>query len=197
MNNEFAALQKNATCHLDPPEKGLNVIGCKWVFKLKRKAYGTIDRYKVRLVVKAFKQRYGIDYEDTFSAIGKPTTIRVLLSLVVCRGWSMHQMDIQNAFLHGFLQEDVYMQQPSGFEDSRYPHYFCKLDKSFYGLKQAPRAWFSHLSSKIQGLGFKPSKVDVSLFIFNQGGVVIYMLIYVDDIIIISSSLRATNLLPQ
>jgi hypothetical protein len=91
------------------------------------------------------------------------------------------------------LNEDVYMQQPPGFVDAKYPNYICKLDKSLYGLKQAPQAWFSRLSSKLIQLGFIASKADVSLFIFNKANIQIYMLIYVGDIIIISSSMRATN----
>lgn len=109
MNEEFQALLKNKTWLLIPPRAGLNVIDCKWIFKLKRKADGSIDRYKARLVAKGFKQQYGVDYDDTFSHVVKPTTIRVLLSLAVSRGWSLQQIDIQNAFLHGHLHEDVYM----------------------------------------------------------------------------------------
>jgi hypothetical protein len=112
------------------------------------------------------------------------------LSLAISRGWVIRQIDIQNAFLHGFLDEDVYMKQPLGFVALEHPNYICKLDKSLYGLKQAPRAWFSRLSSKLLQLGFKASKVDVSLFIFNLSGIQIFMVIYVDDIIIISSSTR-------
>jgi hypothetical protein len=193
MHEEFQALVKNKTWHLIPPRPGLNIIDYKWIFKLKHKADGSIDRYKARLVAKGFKQQYGIDYDDTFSPVVKPTTIRVLLSIAVSRGWSLRQIDIQNTFLHGHLQGDVYMKQPPGFVDSTHPTYICKLDKSLYGLKQAPRAWFSRLSNKLLQLGFQASKADVSLFIFNQGGTQMYILIYVDDIIIMSSSPSATN----
>jgi hypothetical protein len=197
MVDEFHALLKNKTWHLVPPRPGLNVIDCKWVFKLKHKADGSIDRYKARLVAKGFKQQYGIDYEETFSLVVKPTTIRLLFSLAVSRDWAIWQIDIQNAFLHGFLDE-VYMKQPPCFTDSTHPDYIGKLDKSLYGLKQAPRAWFSRLSKKLIDLGFSPSKADVSLFILNKGGLQIYILIYVDDIIIISSSSSTVdNLLSQ
>jgi histone deacetylase 1/2 len=197
MADEFQALIRNNTWHLVPPRDDLNIIDCKWVFKLKKKFDGTIDCHKAHLVAKGFKQKYGLDYDETFSLVVKPTTIRLLLSLAVTRGWSIRQIDIQNAFLHGFLNEDVYMRQPPGFVDSQYPNYLCKLDKSLYGLKRAPRAWFSRLSSKLIDLGFSPSKADVSLFIFNKEGVQIYMLIYVDDIIIISSSDAAVTRLLQ
>ena len=101
---------------------GLNIIDCKWVFKLKQKADGSIDRYKARLVAKGFKQQFGIDYSDTFSPVVKPTTIRLLLSLACSRGWTLRQIDIQNAFLHGFLEEDVYMKQPPAFVDKTHPN---------------------------------------------------------------------------
>jgi hypothetical protein len=112
---------------------------------------------------------------------------------VVTHGWDIRQIDIQNAFLHGFLHEGVYICQPLGFVDSKYPNYICKLDKSLYGLKQASCAWFSRLSTKLLQLGSTASKANVSLFFFNKAGIQLYMLIYVDDIIIISSSTAATE----
>jgi hypothetical protein len=133
MADEIVALHRNTTWHLVPPRLGLNIIDSKWVFKLKYKADGTVDRYKARFVAKGFKQREGIDYDDTFSPVVKHTTIRFLLSLVVSRQWSVRQLDVQNAFLHGVLTEDVYMYQPPGYADSHYPRHLCKLQKSLYG----------------------------------------------------------------
>jgi hypothetical protein len=98
MDIEYDALMKNKTWHLVPPQKGRNVIDCKWVYKIKRKVDGSLDRYKARLVAKGFKQRFGIDYEDTFSPVVKSATIRIILSIAVSRGWSLRQLDIQNAF---------------------------------------------------------------------------------------------------
>lgn len=125
----------------------------------------------------------------------KAATIRIVLSLAVSRGWSLRQLDVQNAFLHGYLEEDVFMRQPPGFESQKFPHHLCKLDKAIYGLKQAPRAWYSRLSSKLIQLGFVASKGDTSLFIYGKHGVSIYLLIYVDDIIVASSSDKAVEAL--
>jgi histone deacetylase 1/2 len=193
MDAEYDALMKNKTWHLVPPRKGSNIIDCKWVFKIKYKADGTLDKYKGRLVAKGFKQRYGVDYEDTFSPVVKMSTIRTILAIAVSRGWSLRQLDVQNAFLHGILEEEVYMRQPPGYIDKTRPNYVCKLDKALYGLKQAPRAWYARLSTKLIELGFKASKADTSLFYFNSGSVIVFVLVYVDDIIVVSSTPNATT----
>jgi hypothetical protein len=126
MDSEFHALRKK-TWHLVPSQKGSNLIDCKWVCKIKRKADGSLDRYKAILVAMGFKQQYGIDYEDTFSPVIKSTTIRVILSIAVFNGWHLRQLDVQNAFLHGNIEEDVYMRQPPGYEDKQLSNYVCKL----------------------------------------------------------------------
>jgi histone deacetylase 1/2 len=195
MDDEYSALIKNETWRLVPERLGTNVIDCKWVYRIKRKADGSVERYKARLVAKGFKQRYGIDYEDTFSPVIKIATVRLVLAVAVSRGWSLRQLDVKNAFLHGILEEEVYMRQPPGYEDKRKPGYVCKLDKALYGLKQAPRAWYSRLSAQLVRLGFVASKSDTSLFIYQKLGVTIYMLVYVDDIIVASSSKVATDAL--
>jgi hypothetical protein len=111
MQVEFNALLKNHTWSLVPPMTAKNVVGCKWGFKLKKKADGFVER----LVAKGFHQHAGLDYGETYSPVVKPTTIRTILSIAYCAGWSLKQIDIQNAFLHGILSEDVYMAQPPGF----------------------------------------------------------------------------------
>ena len=123
----------------------------------------------------------------------KPATVRLVLSLAVSRGWTLRQVDVSNAFLHGFLTEDVYMQQPPGFEDVRFPSHVCKLQRCIYGLKQSPRAWYARLSQLLHQLGFISSKADTSLFIFSREGVQIYMLVYVDDIVIAGSTPEAVD----
>lgn len=163
-------------------------MGCKWVFKVKKNPDGSVERCKARLVAKGYNQVEGIDYAATFSPVIKPTTIRIVLSLAVSLDWSIRQLDISNAFLNGYLEETVYMSQPPGFSDSRCPQFVCKLNKSIYGLKQAPRAWFQRLSSFLFTIGFTGSHTDSSLFIREQGGNVLYILLYVDDIIITGST---------
>jgi hypothetical protein len=127
-------------------------------------------------------------YEDTFSPVVKATTIYMVLSLAMSKGWYLRQLDVQNAFLHGLLDEDVFMRQPLGYEDKSSPNYICKLDKALYSLKQAPTSWNSRLSPKLQELCFTPSKTDTTLFYYRKGKQTIFILAYVDDIIIASSS---------
>jgi hypothetical protein len=113
----------------------------------------------------------------------------------VSRGWTIRQLDVQNAFLHGFLEKDIYMHQPLGYEDKTLPNYICKLDKSLYGLKQATRAWYARLSAKLLQLGFMVSKSDNSLFYLQNDDVTMFMLMYVDDIIVTSSKPHAVTTL--
>jgi hypothetical protein len=187
MDLEFNALVHNNTWRLVPFKSGMNVVGCKWVFRTKRKADGSIERYKARLVAKGFNQIAGEDFFETFSPVVKPTTVRLLLSLAISRGWTIRQLDIHNAFLNGNLAETVYMRQPPGYEDKTMPGHVCLLQRSLYGLKQAPRAWFTRLHDFLVSAGFSPSKTDVSLFIYSHGNTRLYFLVYVDDILVMGS----------
>ncbi|CAM8910558.1 unnamed protein product [Rhodiola kirilowii] len=191
MEEEFSALCRTHTWQLVPRPPGTNVVGSKWVFKTKHRPDGSIDKHKARLVARGFAQQAGIDYQETFSPVIKPATIRLVLTIAVSRGWYLRQIDVSNAFLHGHLTQDIYMQQPPGFEDPRFPSYVCKLQRTIYGLKQSPRAWFARLSERLYQLGFSSSRADVSLFIFNKNGVTIFMLVYVDDIVIAGSHYAA------
>ncbi|KAL5713883.1 Beta-galactosidase 8 [Ranunculus cassubicifolius] len=188
MADEFTALLKTQTWTLVPPAQHQNVIGCRWIYKLKHKSNGDIERRKARLVAKGYNQQSGIDYTETFSPVAKPTTIRVILSIAVQQGWTVQQLDVSNAFLHGKLNEDIYMSQPPGFIHPQYPSYVCKLQRSIYGLKQAPRVWFSELLDALLNLGFVQSKADSSLCIQRTATSITYILIYVDDILLTGSS---------
>ncbi|KAL4569482.1 hypothetical protein LXL04_025120 [Taraxacum kok-saghyz] len=193
MAEEYSALLRNGTWTLVPPPSRSNVVDCKWVYKIKRDQTGAVTRYKARLVAKGFNQQPGIDYTETFSPVVKSTTIRVVLSLAVTKKWPLRQLDIQNAFLHGDLQETVYLRQPPGFVDAHKPDHVCHLHKSLYGLKQAPRAWFQRLSSALLALGFRGSKTDPSLFTYCANGTLLYMLVYVDDIILTGNNSDAID----
>ncbi|GKV37976.1 hypothetical protein SLEP1_g45935 [Rubroshorea leprosula] len=184
MSEEFTALVRQGTWELVPPTPDQHLIGCKWVFRVKRGKDGSIESYKARLVAKGFHQRPGFDYFNTFSPVIKPTTIRTVLSLAVSHGWPIQHLDVNNAFLHGKLEETLYMQQPPGFVDSDKPHFVCRLTKSLYGLKQAPRAWFRELKAFILSQGFYNSKSDSSLFVYHKDSTRLYFLVYADDILL-------------
>jgi hypothetical protein len=153
MQEDYDALLHNKTWHLVPPRPNKNLVYCKWAH-----ADGTIDRYKARLVSKGFKQCYGTI----------PSSILLVLALSVSSGWSLRQMDVKNVFLHGVLEEEVYVKQAPRFEYHNLSHHICKLDNTLHGLIQAPRAFFSKLCSKLHALGFTLSKADTSIFIYNK-----------------------------
>lgn len=188
MHDEFNALIKQQAWFLLPASQANNIVGCKWVFKVKRKADGTIERYKARLVAKGYNQQHGIDFDQTFYPVVKPTTIRLVLSMAVNRDWSIRQLDVKNAFLHGVLNEVVYMKQPPGFHDKNYPDHVCHIHKSIYVLRQASRTWFDGFSTTLFELGFVRSRSDTSMFIHPSSGAQTVLLLYVDDIIITCSN---------
>lgn len=185
MSKEYNAQLANHTWDLvPPPPTTVNIVGCKWIFTTKYNPDGSIRRYKARLVAKGYNQQAGLDYSETFSLVIKSTTIRLVLGIAVDRDWPIRQLDVNNAFLQGTLKEDVYMVQPPGFIDGDHPDYVCHLKKALYGLKQAPRAWYLELRNFLLSVGFQNSVVDTSLFISKKGKSFIYMLIYVDDILV-------------
>lgn len=156
------------TWELIPPDPRRNIVDNKWIFRIKQKADGSIDRYKAQLVATGLTQRPGVDFHSTFSPVVKPTIVRIVLSLATCCGWPLHQLDVNNAFLQGHLEEDVYMKQPKGFEHPDYPNYICRLQKAIYVLNQAPRVWYNELKDFLVSLGFKNSQYDSSMLSFTQ-----------------------------
>ncbi|CAH9107012.1 unnamed protein product [Cuscuta europaea] len=188
MPDEFNALINNNTWNLVPFDNTKNVVGSKWIYKTKFHYDGSIERHKARLVTQGFNQQAGVDFSETFSPVVKPTTVHIVLTLAISFGWVIRQLDVKNAFLHGHLTEEVYMRQPRSFVHPHFPHHICRLRKAIYGLKQAPCAWFHRFSSFLLTHNFVCSKSDNSLFICRQGHSIIYLLLYVDDIIITGNS---------
>ncbi|RVW96586.1 Retrovirus-related Pol polyprotein from transposon RE2 [Vitis vinifera] len=160
------------------------------VRKVKVGPDGQVDRLKARLVAKGYSQFYGSDYGDTFSPVAKIASVRLLLSMAAMCSWPLYQLDIKNAFLHGDLAEEVYMEQPPGFVAQGESGLVCRLRRSLYGLKQSPRAWFGRFSSVVQEFGMLRSTSDHSVFYHhNSLGSVFYLVVYVDDIVITDKDL--------
>ena len=165
MQSEYDAVMKNQTWKIVDCPHNVKPIGCKWVYRIKYKANGDIDKYKARLVAKGFAQKEGIDYEETFAPTAKWNTIRIVLALAAQNGWKVHQMDVKSVFLNGDLQENVYMTQPPSFEVPQKQNQVCKLFKALYGLKQAPRAWYTKMDAYLQKVGFLRSESDDTLYV--------------------------------
>lgn len=170
MQFEFDVLLVNDSWTQVPATSDMNIISNQWVFRIKYKPDGSIDRFKTRLVARGFEQTAGVDYFETFSLVAKAYTIRLVFTLAVTYQLSIQQIVINNAFLNGDLHETIYMNQPEGFVDSVHPSYVCKLNKALYGLKQAPRAWFDKLKTFLFSLDFKTSVSDSSLFYKRDKG---------------------------
>ena len=190
MKAEIDALQANHTLVMTKTPLGKVPIGCKWVYKIKLKVDGFVERYKARLVAKGFTQAEGIDYYETFSPVVKFVTVRTLLALATIYGWHLSQLDVNNAFMHGDLDEEVHIVPPPGFGNKGEVY---KLTKSLHGLKQASRQWFAKLSTTIIADGFIQSKSNYSIFTKVHKGSIIILLVYVDDIFIASNNVDAVN----
>ena len=154
------------------------------MFTLKHKADGSIDRYKARLVAKGYTQTYEVDYLETFAPVAKLNTVPVHLSLAANHDWPLLQFDVKNAFLHGDLQEEIYMDLPLSIHVTSKEGVVCRLRKSLYGLKQSPRAWFGRFATSMKKFGYVQSNSDHTLFLKRRKGKLIALIIYVDDKIV-------------
>jgi len=188
MDEEMVALDANATWELVALPEDKKAIGCKWVYKIKDNADGSMSKYKTRLVAKGYAQTYGIDYEETYSPIAKMTTIRTIITMAIAKRWSLHQMDVKNVFLHGDLHEKVYMEQPPSYVDQTHPNLVYRLKKALYNLKQAPKAWLDKIGQYFVTSGFQTSNADFSLYVKKTDHGIVIIVIYVDDLIITRDS---------
>ena len=185
-DDEYRSLLDHDTWELTDLPEGRKAIGSKWVFKRKLNDKGEVARYKCRLVAQGFAQKEGIDFTETFAPVAKFGTIRTLLAHGTQRGMHIHQMDVKTAFLHGHLEETIYMKQPEGFEVPGKETMVCKLKRSLYGLKQSSRCWFVELKKYLVSLGYEQSKADPCVFLRWENGNLSVNTIYVDDIILLA-----------
>jgi len=189
MKEELKSMQQNEVWDLVELPHGCKRVGCKWVFKTKHDSSGNIERYKARLVAKGYTQKDGVDYKETFSPVSKKDSLRIIMALVAHYDLELHQMDVKTAFLNGDLDEDVYMDQPEGFSVEGKEQLVCKLKKSIYGLKQASRQWYIKFNTIITSFGFKENTVDHCIYQKISGSKFIYLVLYVDDILLAANNL--------
>ena len=192
MQKEYSALISHNTWELVDLPDGRNVVGCKWVFKTKRKADGEIDKFKARLVAQGFSQEAGVDYNEVFAPVARYKSIRSVLAIANQYDLEAHQMDVVSAFLNGELEDEIFMKQPEGFVDSRSPWKVCKLKRSLYGLKQSARCWNLMMDDYLKSSNFIQSTADQCIYyrkdIIGGEEVIIIFAVYVDDTIICSNN---------
>ncbi|GAB2276181.1 hypothetical protein Dimus_039178 [Dionaea muscipula] len=197
MKSEMDSMYANQVWDLVDAPEGIVSIGCKWVFKKKTGADGKVETYKARLVAKGYRQREGIDYEETFSPVAMTKSIRILLAIAAYHDYEIWQMDVKTTFLNGFLEEEVYMTQSEGFTDKENTKKLCKLQRSIYGLKQASRSWNIRFDEMIKTFDFIKNKDDPCVYKKVSGSSVAFLILYVDDILLIGNDvgmLQSTKL---
>lgn len=212
MKEEYESIIKNNTWDLVKRLNDKQPIGCRWLFKLKFKADGSINKHKARLVAKGYSQKEGIDFEEKISPVAKLSTIRLIIALATKHHWKIHLLDVKSSFLNGDLKEEVYLVQPEGFIKKGEEHLVCRLKKDLYGLKWAPRSWYEKIHSffclkwdprswyeKIDSFflmyGYKQSKNDPNLYtVFSDEGHIVLISLYVDNLIMTGS---ADNLIEE
>lgn len=195
VQEEIESLVKNQTWDVCECPKGIKALTSKWVFKLKPESEGKEVKYKARLVARGFLQQYGRDFDETYAPVAKLSTVRTVLAVANEKSYHIQQMDVKTAFLNGNLNEEVYMQAPDGFNIR--PGLVCKLKKSLYGLKQSPRCWNNRFNNFILSLGFVRSQYDYCLYVKVKGADIVYLVVYVDDLLIAGNNTATINCLKE
>ncbi|KAL0356269.1 UNVERIFIED_CONTAM: Retrovirus-related Pol polyprotein from transposon RE1 [Sesamum radiatum] len=183
MKEEIKMIEKNDTWELAERPKDKEVIGVKWIYKTKLNADGSIQKHKARLVAKGYSQLPGIDYTETFAPVARLDTIRALVAIAANKKWKIYQMDVKSAFLNGYIDEEIYVEQPQGFVAKGCEEKVLRLKKALYGLKQAPRAWYSRIDNYFMNQGFRRSLSEPTLYVKRQGNDTLIVSLYVDDLI--------------
>jgi hypothetical protein len=181
MEEEYQSIMQIDVWDVVPRPKEKYVVSLKWIYKTKHVADGSIEKYKARFVAQSFYQKEGIDYEETFSLVARYTSIRTILSLASMMKWKVHQMDVKTTFVNGEIKEEVYVEQPFGFNTHDRETRVCRLKKDLYGLKQAPRAWYGRIDNFLMSLGFSKSSADHNLYFKVEDGEPVILLMCVDD----------------
>ena len=191
--DEVKAHLENGTWSLVRLPRGKRAIGSRWVFKIKRKADGSIDKYKGRIVAKGYAQREGIDYTETFAPTARFGALRTVLALAAMEDWELESVDISTAFLNGDIDAEVYMQKPEGVEFPGFEgsEWVLQLLKGLYGIKQGPRIWSKKLHTSLTSIGFQRLESDHSVFIYERDGVKMVVPVHVDDLVLASASKEA------
>ena len=182
MTKEYESIMKNDVWEVVPRPQDKTVVTSRWLYKIKHVVYRSTEKYKARFVARGFCQKEGLDYDEIFAAVARYTTIHMIITLVASQGWNLHQMDVKTAFLHGSIKEEVYVEQPEGFEIYDRKSHVCRLKKALYGLKQAPRAWYEWIDSYLMKLGFTRSEADPNLYFKVEDDKPLILVLYVDDL---------------
>ena len=194
MDKEMQSIERNKTWELVKLPVGKKPIGLKWVFKLKRNSNSEVVKYKARLVAKGYVQKYGIYFEEVFAPVARLDTVRVLLAFAANNGWKVHHLDVKSSFLHGELEEEVYVSQPEGYKVKGREQEVFKLSKALYGLKQAPRAWNVKLDNSLKKLGFRRCLSEQAVYTRGTGDSAVILGVYVDDLVVTGSNTEEINL---
>lgn len=197
MKSELKSIHKNKTWDLvELPEKR-RTIGSRWVFAIKFHNDGRIDKFKARLVARGFSQRYGIDYNQTYSPTVRPESLRLLFAIAVEMNYHIHQIDVSTAYLNGELEEEIYMEQPEGFIDEKHPEFVCKLHRSLYGLKQSGRQWNVRLHGVLTSMDLRRCETERCLYVGDVSDNKVILAVYVDDLLIASSDVGAIDIIKK
>jgi hypothetical protein len=193
MTEEYQSIIKNDVWEIVPRPKSKDVVLSKWLFKTKHAADGRIEKYKARIVARGFSQKEGIDYEEKFTPMARYTLIRTIIALAAKMKWKLHQMDVKTTFLNGVIKEEVYIEQPQGFEVEDRKSHVYRLKKALYRLKQAPRVWYGRIDSFLTSLGFTKSKADSNLYFKIMDNEPVILLLYVDDLFLTGEEMLITE----